>query len=146
MRISDWSSDVCSSDLGGPAILRSAERRAVERCHVNDIIGMVVAVEIGGFGKAGLVRDMQEIPGCATFLTRRVEIGADFGRKDFRRHGRCGNRRHDDGAAKGQRRELEDARPMLSRRITFRHAHPYSPSRYPSLRSSTPPLERKRAS
>src|SRR3546814_11578738 len=80
MRISDWSSDVCSSDLGGPAILRSAERRAVERCHVNDIIGMVVAVEIGGFGKAGLVRDMQEIPGCATFLTRRVEIGADFGR------------------------------------------------------------------
>src|SRR3546814_3966339 len=83
---------------------------------------------------------MQEIPGCATFLTRRVEIGADFGRKDFRRHGRCGNRRHDDGAAKGQRREIEDARPMLSRRITFRHAHHYSPSRYPCLRSSSPHL------
>src|SRR3546814_5687837 len=29
---------------------------------------------------------------------------------------------------------------MLSRRITFRHAHHYSPSRYPCLRSSNPHL------
>src|SRR3546814_4849994 len=34
MRISDWSSDVCSSDLRNPAVLRLAFDRIVARCRV----------------------------------------------------------------------------------------------------------------
>src|SRR3546814_5882718 len=42
MRISDWSSDVCSSDLGGPLMDRDRDddpRRPVERGRGRDLLG-----------------------------------------------------------------------------------------------------------
>src|SRR3546814_13011691 len=51
MRISDWSSDVCSSDLGAQAIFADLVRRHIDVVGAGEIIGLRVAEETEAVGE-----------------------------------------------------------------------------------------------
>src|SRR3546814_15748545 len=53
MRISDWSSDVCSSDLAGPAVREQHIRLALRVAPDIGVDVQAVEVEVGFEGRAG---------------------------------------------------------------------------------------------
>ena len=65
---------------GRTAIFGITERRTDKLGHLHDVVGLAVAVEIGGFGEPVLAGDMQLVARLAAFLARLVEIGANLGR------------------------------------------------------------------
>src|SRR3546814_3303511 len=64
MRISDWSSDVCSSDLGGPAMLVGTVVAA------HGVLFNVVALLDGG--EVTAIRQKRELPNYGTFDEKRL--------------------------------------------------------------------------
>src|SRR3546814_17292787 len=77
MRISDWSSDVCSSDLNADEALVSTEDRAVEhhRAVALAILADIAGVEALGHHAVGL--DRPALPGAAD---RVGQVGFELGR------------------------------------------------------------------
>src|SRR3546814_12125553 len=80
MRISDWSSDVCSSDLGGQGLaallafdLELARRRQLALAHMD---GDLVLLHQEGDALAQLLGD------AAAALHDRVDVGADLRRDE----------------------------------------------------------------
>src|SRR3546814_13871540 len=74
MRISDWSSDVCSSDLRAPVF----EQHARDVCIGDDrqIVAPFGAPQIGARIAAALAVEMVTVQHAVTFLLRAVEIAA----------------------------------------------------------------------